>query len=156
LPQHNPPITAASQSPQASATPQSTLHLTLCAHKGKHGKSLIQDQIERADTDRKLFMFLKGQFIRYRGKIGSVISLRAVQGIYFFRLTLGDNVEIRTHEPYCFRRGCECLPPKAKVEPPDQAEYRCQPGPPLTYPSVLPSYLMHMFNSPSCINEDET
>jgi len=69
---------------------------------------------------------------------------------------LGGNVEIRSHEPCCISRLCECLPPKSKVVPSPQAEYLCIPGPPLTYPPVLPNYLMHLFTSPSCINEKET
>lgn len=73
-----------------------------------------------------------------------------------FRLSLGGNVEIRFHEPCCLGRLCECLPPEHMVRPSPQAEYRCIPGPPLTYPPVLPDYLMHLFTSPSCIDEEET
>jgi hypothetical protein len=42
------------------------------------------------------------------------------------------------------------------VEPAPQAQYRCVPGPPETYPPILPDFLLHLFTSPSCINADET
>lgn len=69
---------------------------------------------------------------------------------------MGGNVKIRYHEPCCNGRSCECLPPEDMVEPSPQAQYRCKAGPPPTYPPVLPDYLLHLFTSPSCINENET
>ena len=69
---------------------------------------------------------------------------------------MGGNVEIRYHEPCCNSRPCECLPSEDIVEPSPQAQYRCKPGPPATYPPILPDYLLHLFTSPSCINENET
>ena len=69
---------------------------------------------------------------------------------------MSGNVEIRYHEPCCNSRPCECLPSEDIVEPSPQAQYRCKPGPPATYPPILPDYLLHLFTSPLCINENET
>ncbi|KAH7116191.1 hypothetical protein B0J11DRAFT_443760 [Dendryphion nanum] len=157
LPRHSThPTTATSSEPPP--VQQESLHIMTCVQKGRYGKIVFQDRIETIDNDRKLFLFLKEQLARRRGRLTSILSLRTMQGIFFikFRLSLGGNVEIRPHEPCCTSGPCECIPPKSKVEPSPLAEYRCIPGPPVTYPPVLPDYLMHLFTSPSCINENET
>jgi hypothetical protein len=65
-------------------------------------------------------------------------------------------VEVRHHNPCCQPLTCECIPPKDRVEPSNQAEYRCIPGPPSVWPPVDPQYLAHLFNDPSCVNENDT
>lgn len=75
-----------------------------------------------------------------------------------FRLTKGGSVDIRHHDPCCTStiKDCFCFPPSSMIEPSSHAEYRCEPGPPSTYPPVFPEQLMHFLTSPSCIPGDET
>ena len=63
---------------------------------------------------------------------------------------------MRHHNPCCQLSTCECIPPKDRVIPSTQAEYQCIPGPPSVWPPVDPQYLAHLFNDPSCVNENDT
>lgn len=133
------------------------LHLSACMHKGRFRKSLHQDRIDTVSTDRKLFCFLRQRFTRHRGRFSTLLSLKTVTGIFFikFRLPMGGSVEVRHHNPCCYP-SCECIPPRSRVEPSPQAEYRCIPGPPEVWPPIDPTYLAHLFTSPNCVNENDT
>jgi hypothetical protein len=104
------------------------------------------------------------RIVRHRGRLRNFLSLKSVQGIFFvkFRLPLGGSVDVRHHDPCCVtvstatQSGCECIPPKGKVEPSPAAEYRCIPGPPATYPPVPPEYLKSLFMCPSSVHEQDT
>jgi hypothetical protein len=86
-----------------------------------------------------------------------ILSLRCVKGIFFVRFTLpmGDKVIIRAHGEACAMNAgqtpppscCECLPPKARVEPKLTAEYDCDASITGTYPPVPPDFLLQYFNS---------
>jgi len=162
LPQHNSSTsTVACPTPSGTPTQQHTLHLMACMHAGRYGKGLYQDRVETIKNDRKLFTFLANQYTRHRGRFKNIVSLKNIQGIFFvkFRLPMGSSVEIRHHDPCCVNAAntpCSCIPPPPKVEPSPSAEYRCIPGPPETYPPVMSEHLIHMFNSPSCIDETQT
>lgn len=155
LPQHN-LNTTATHSPQGiPLQPPKLLHLLACMRSAQLGKSLHQDCIDTIDTDRKLFCFLRQLFRNYRGRFCTLLSLKKVQGIYFvkFNLFAGGSVEVR-HHSHCCENICECIPPQSRVEPSDQAEYRCKPAGPLKGgPPVLPDILEHFFARPSCIPE---
>ncbi|EUC49155.1 hypothetical protein COCMIDRAFT_51478, partial [Bipolaris oryzae ATCC 44560] len=167
LPQYNASNRSApstSSAPVAN-TPTSSiprLHLLACAHRNERRKCLLQDPIDSISTDRALFCFMKQQLRRNHSRIRSVLAMRSIQGMFFvkFRLRMGNNVEVRDHNPCCTSTNpviCECIPPKSKVEPSPDAEYRCSPAGPLaTWPPVLSQDLMHMLSSPECIHEDET
>ncbi|KAF2659335.1 hypothetical protein K491DRAFT_675787 [Lophiostoma macrostomum CBS 122681] len=73
-----------------------------------------------------------------------------------FLLPLGGSVAIFDHRSCCTVTSCKCLPPEDKVEPKSQAEYQCRPIPALTSPPVPSEYLLHLFSSPACINENDT
>jgi hypothetical protein len=162
LPQHNSSTsTATCPTPSGIPAQQRTLHLMACMHTGRYEKGLYQDRVEIINNDRKLFTFLGEQYIRHRGMFKNMVSLKNLQGIFFvkFRLPVGGSVEIRHHDPCCINATntpCSCIPPPPKVEPSPSAEYRCIPGPPETYPPVMSEQLIHMFNSPTCIDETET
>jgi hypothetical protein len=69
---------------------------------------------------------------------------------------MSNNVEVRHHVTCCRDQSCECLPPEDLVEPGgSDPQYRCEPVPPDTIPPMLPDYLLHLFNSPSCIDPSE-
>jgi hypothetical protein len=183
LPQHNGAIvnTAGplSNNPQAN---QQILHMMACIHKGNLRKNLFQDDIGKVKSDRDLFVFMRKQYKQHRGRFKPIFSLKTIEGIFFvnvcrfhlflrlsvqrarqlmefqFRLRMGGNVEIRHHDPCCTSTNtdCSCIPPALKVEPPPQAEYRCIPGPPSTYPPVLSDFLMHLLNSPCELDKNET
>jgi len=132
------------------------LHLLACMRCSQLGKTLYQGCIDSIDTDRKLFYFLRQLFRDHRGQFKSLLSLKKVKGIHFTKLNLfaGGSVEVRQHS-HCCENICECIPPLSRVEPSDQAEYRCKPAGPLkSGPPVLPDILGHFFSSPSCIPED--
>lgn len=159
LPQHTPSATVASSTPNPNPPQTRMLHLLSCMHAGRSRKSLAQDRIETFNTDRQLFCFIRQQYRIHRGRFKALFSLKTVKGIYFtkFRLPMGGSVEIRAHNPCCIQpQSCECIPPPSRVEPSPSAEYRCIPGPPSVWPPIDPHYLSHLFNEPSCINENDT
>lgn len=143
---------------QGSIPQKPMLHLMACMHNRRSGKILQQDRIEGVSTDCDLIQFLRNQYRRRRSRLRSIFSLKCVQGIFFvkFHLPMGNSVIIRPHGVSCVPLGsvshnpttsemCECLPPRAKVEPIDTAEYHCQPVPPKTFPPVPPEYLLSLF-----------
>jgi hypothetical protein len=91
LPQHSDQPTLATQGSQTPSLQQKPLHMMSCLQKGRYGKNLYQDRIETVNTDRKLFFFLKEQFTKRRGRLGSTLSLRAVQGIFFIKVHSEEN-----------------------------------------------------------------
>jgi len=91
LPQHNAQPASATQGSQTPATQQKLLHMMSCVHKGRYGKNLYQDRIETVNNDRNLFVFLKEQFTKNRGRFRSVLSLRTVQGIFFIKVHSEEN-----------------------------------------------------------------
>lgn len=155
LPQHNLNSTAI-QSPQGMPLESpKILYLLACMRSAQLGKTLHQGCIDDIDTDRKLFCFLRQVFQNYRGRVRSLLSLKKVKGIHFtkFNLFAGGSVEVR-HHSHCCENICECIPPQSRVEPSDQAEYRCKPAGPLrSGPPILSDILEHFFSRPSCIPE---
>lgn len=87
LPQYNPQPASATQGIQNPVAQQQTLHVMSCMHKNRYGKNLCQDRIDAVNTDKKLFIFLNSQFMKQRGNFISILSLRAVQGIIFVKVT---------------------------------------------------------------------
>lgn len=56
----------------------------------------------------------------------------------------------------CTERLCGCLPPSDLVDPGgSDPQYLYTPVPPATSPPYVPDYLLHLFESPSCIDECE-
>jgi hypothetical protein len=87
LPQHNvQPTAAVRDSPIASNTQQS-LHVMACMHQNRYGKTLSQERIDAVSTDRELFILLNGQYKKQRGGLISMLSMRAVQGILFIKVS---------------------------------------------------------------------
>ncbi|KAF2621164.1 hypothetical protein BU25DRAFT_463894 [Macroventuria anomochaeta] len=133
------------------------LHLMACIHNKSSSKILLQDRIEKIDTDYDLIQFLRLQYRRSRGRLRTKFSLKSVRGIHFvkFHLPMGNSVIIRPHGVSCAplnnlsassnTMACGCLPPKDKVEPCDSAEYQCHPVPPSTFPPVTPEHLNSLF-----------
>ncbi|KAF3032468.1 hypothetical protein E8E12_003449 [Didymella heteroderae] len=149
--------TATSTPSHGTSTQKQMLHLLACMHNKRSSKILQQDRIEDVATDCELIRFLRCQYRKRRSRLRSFLSLKTVQGIHFvkFHLPMGDNVIIRPHGVSCIPLDsvstttpmaiCECLPPRARVEPADTAEYHCQPVPPKTFPPVPPEYLLSLF-----------
>ncbi|KAH7069264.1 hypothetical protein FB567DRAFT_456853, partial [Paraphoma chrysanthemicola] len=163
LPQHRAHDTAAVCSSNGSShNSQRTLHFMACMQKGRYHRAVENHRINDISTDQELFCFLRRQLSRRRNCIHRFLSLKCIQGLYFvkFRLWAGGSAEIREHEPCCTyssTKECECIPPRAKVEPAPDAEYRCKPAGPLdVWPPILSQQLMHMLTSPDCIPADET
>jgi hypothetical protein len=162
LPQHNnqSSVAGACTSNNTSAT-TSSLHLMACMHQNRTRKILQQDRLGNISTDRDLLCFLRRQYVRHRGRILNMFSFKSVQGIFFvkFNLPMGNTVIVRDHDPYCVadstRSSCQCIPPESKVEPSPDAEYRCIPGPPATYPPVPSEHLLMLFTCPSYAHEDD-
>jgi hypothetical protein len=157
LPQHSSNTTPIHSVHDANLQQPKILHLMACMHSGNYGKSLHQDPIDTIDTDRKLFLFLRQQFSRCRGRFCTILSLKRVKSIYFvkFNLFMGGSVEVR-HHSHCCDNICECIPPQSRVEPSPQAEYSCKPAGPLkSGPPILPDLLSHYFAHPSCISEQD-
>ncbi|XPS71572.1 hypothetical protein M3J09_003751 [Ascochyta lentis] len=142
--------------PANPSAPQSVLHLMACMHRNRSRKVLQQDILEDMHTDRELFRFMRKQYRRHRGLFRNLLSLKSVQGIFFvkFNLPIGSTVIVRDHNSNCVANiasliGCECIPPPGIVEPAPNAQYRCIPGPPATYPPVPSEYLLLMFSNPN-------
>ncbi|KAF2789283.1 hypothetical protein K505DRAFT_204389, partial [Melanomma pulvis-pyrius CBS 109.77] len=155
LPQHNPNTTVTHAPQEPPLQPPKLLHLLACMRSAQLGKSLHQASIAAIDTDRNLFRLLRDQFRSHRGRFCTLLSLKKVHGISFvkFNLFAGGSVEVRHHSPCC-ESACECIPPRARVEPSHRAEYRCSPAGPLRGgPPVLPDILAHFFARPACIPE---
>jgi hypothetical protein len=69
---------------------------------------------------------------------------------------LSKNVEVRYHTQCCTSQKCECLPPPELIDPTGKdPQYQYAPAPPATSPPYLPDYLLHLFDSPFCIDETE-
>ena len=64
-------------------TNQKTLNMMTCMHNWRYMKNLYQDRMEYIDTNRRLFTYLREQYIHHRGRLGNMISLKAIQGIFF-------------------------------------------------------------------------
>ncbi|KAF2132124.1 hypothetical protein P153DRAFT_285294 [Dothidotthia symphoricarpi CBS 119687] len=166
LPQHTKlHATATRTTPTVDPAQRQALHLMACMHRDQQRKILKQDRVEAIHTDRDLLAFLHRQYIHHRGRILSIFSLRNIKGIHFikFHLPMGGSVIVRNHDPCCVAvtdttalRTCECIPPKAKVEPSPTAEYRCTPGPPATHPLIPPEYLLMLMTCPSHTHEQDT
>lgn len=156
LPRHNKHSSTATQATQeARITPPKLVHLLACIRSAQLGKSLYQGCIDTIKTDRQLFAFLRELYKSKRGRICTLLSLKAVKGIHFVRLNLfaGGTVEVRHHKECC-KQDCLCIPPASLVEPSDKAEYQCKPAGPLELgPPILPDVLAHFYTSPSCISE---
>ncbi|KAF1953588.1 hypothetical protein CC80DRAFT_494485 [Byssothecium circinans] len=157
LPQHNArttPIASQGAPPRAPKR----LHLLSCVRSAHLGHSLSQDCIDDIDTDRKFFHYLGTLFRCRRGRFRIFLALRRVIAIHFIKLNLyeGGSVEVRHHSGCC-KNFCECIPPQSRVEPSNQAEYRCSPAGPLAGgPPIDPKFLQHFFIRPSCIPESST
>lgn len=90
LPQHNAQPTSTVQGTQTPIIQLEPLHVASCVHKGRYRRNLYQSRIDEVDTDRKLFVLLREQFTKHRGKLRSALSLRAVQGIFFIKVYSGN------------------------------------------------------------------
>ena len=132
LPRHDLNNTTTHAPQEAPHQPPKLLHLLACIHCSQLGKTLYQGCIDSIDTDRKLFCFLRQLFRDHRGQFKLLLSLKKVKGIHFTKLNLfaGGSVEVHQHS-HCCENICECIPPLSRVEPSDQAEYRCKPAGPL-------------------------
>jgi hypothetical protein len=131
-------------------------------HRNRSRKVLVQDLLDGIRTDRELFRFMRKQYMRHRGRIRNMLSLKNVQGIFLvkFNLPVGNTVIIRDHKSYCDAiaagpRDCQCIPPPAMVEPALNAQYRCIPGPPATYPPVPSEHLLLMLSNPEEVDEND-
>jgi hypothetical protein len=157
LPSHNSPTSTAGGTPPAQGTTkQQTLHLMVCMHHDKTRKTVQQDRVEDATTDREVLKFMRQQYIRQRGRLLKILSLRRVKGVFFvkFLLPLGGSVDVRQHE-HCSTT-CDCIPPVAMVEPSATAEYKCYPVPPKTSPPMSPEFLAMLLYFPSEQHQDDT
>lgn len=163
IPLHNTPGPIAGVSAHNNPpTPQSVLHLMTCMHLNRSRKVLQQDLLEDVNTDRKLLKFMRQQYERHRGRWRTMLSFKCVQGIFLvkFNLPVGSTVIVRDHNSYCGVNaaapvGCECIPPAAIVEPALNAQYRCIPGPPATYPPIPSEHLLMLFSCPSYADETD-
>ena len=68
---------------------------------------------------------------------------------------MSGKVDIHPHSIYCDNRSCICVPPKSKVEPEPDSEYRCAPIPATRIPPIGENYMKHLFSSPDCINSSQ-
>jgi hypothetical protein len=81
IPLYNKP-TAQSAATSNNPTPQADpLHLLVCMKEGKFGTALHQEDINGLKSDRKLFEFLQDSYLARRGKLYSLLSLRAPERI---------------------------------------------------------------------------
>lgn len=163
IPLHNiPGSAAASAAPNNPPVPRSLLYLMACMHRNRSRKVLQQDAMEDVRTDRQLLKFMRKQYIQHRGRVRNMLSLKSIQGIFLvkFNLPIGSTVIVRDHASYCAANaavpvGCECIPPPAMVEPALNAQYRCIPGPPATYPPIPSEHLVTLFSHPSYADETD-
>jgi hypothetical protein len=127
-----------------------------CMHRDPVRKFVQQDRVEDATTDQEVLRLMRQQYIRHRGQLLNMLSLRRVKGIFFvkFVLPMGGSVDVLQHDK-C-QTICDCLPPLAKVEPPATAEYKCHPVPPTRLPPISPEYLAMLLYCPSEQDQDDT
>lgn len=90
-------------------------------HRDRVRKMLQQDRIEDMTTDRTLVLLLRKQYMRHRGRILHMASLKGIRGVLFvrFRLPIAGSVDVRHHDPCCTAVSvgaltCECIPPSTK------------------------------------------
>ena len=89
LPQRNGTLGVSAPSlTSTSATQQRMLHLLACMRIGRFRKSLSQDRVETVISDRELFLFLRENFTRHRGRLRRFFTLNGVQNIFFVKLRL--------------------------------------------------------------------
>ncbi|KAF2856967.1 hypothetical protein T440DRAFT_474292 [Plenodomus tracheiphilus IPT5] len=160
---HNGPGTTTVPAGPIIAPPQPALHLISCMHGDQFRKVLQQDRVETVTTDRTLLCFLRQRYHHHRGRFLQLAKLKRINGISFVKICLpaGGSVDVRQHNPCCAAlpaapSACECVPPKAKVEPSPTAEYRCIPGPPATIPPISPEYLASLLTCPTEVHEQDT
>ncbi|KAL1625510.1 hypothetical protein SLS56_007332 [Neofusicoccum ribis] len=86
LPQHNTQPACTSQS-NRNPSPQGVkiLNLMSCMRGSRNGKVLHQDDLEKVDCDKALFLFMRERIKERRGKLKSTLSLRAIRGIEFVK-----------------------------------------------------------------------
>lgn len=58
-----------------------------CVQWGKYGRRLHQDMLEGIQSDRQLFLFLRERIKQHRGRMRSLLSMRAVKGILFVKVS---------------------------------------------------------------------
>jgi hypothetical protein len=87
LPQHNVQPVPAIRDNQFVPNQQQSLHIMTCMHENRYGKSLSQERVESVSTDRDLFILLNEQFKKRRGGLASKVSIRAIQGILFIKVS---------------------------------------------------------------------
>ncbi|ORY16285.1 hypothetical protein BCR34DRAFT_557542 [Clohesyomyces aquaticus] len=73
-----------------------------------------------------------------------------------FLVSVSNSVEVRYHTTCCTNQACECLPPPQMLDPGgSDPQYRYAVVTPTTSPPILPDHLLHLFESPWCIDERE-
>ncbi|EDU46316.1 hypothetical protein TUN199_04230 [Pyrenophora tritici-repentis] len=153
LPQHNDSeTTQASASVNIELTPAQDLLLLACMQQSQGSQLFLQDSIRAIKSDRQLFYFIREQISRNRRTRWTSRVLKTVNEIQFTKLhlRLNNDIEPRLHKPCCRQDGCQCIPLNSN------AEYDCIPAGPLAYgPPVLPAKMLHYFQHPELIAEEE-
>ncbi|KAF2175152.1 hypothetical protein K469DRAFT_680377 [Zopfia rhizophila CBS 207.26] len=140
-----------------SAPPTNVLYLLVCINSGNFGVELHHESIGHIKSDRALFHFLRESYAQRRSILLSAISLRTISSISLvkFAMDMSARVDIHPHLISCDKISCICVPPKSKVEPAPNSEYRCNPIPAPHIPPIGENYMMHLFSSPGCINSSQ-
>jgi hypothetical protein len=87
LPQHNAKPMAAVRDTQVASSTQQSLRVMACMHQNRYGKTLSQERIDSVSTDRELFNLLNEQYRKQRGGLKSTLSMRAIKGILFIKVS---------------------------------------------------------------------
>lgn len=74
-------------SPTGSLDEQETLHLMACMQRGRYRRTVHQDRIDEIKTDQALFVFLRKQISRHRGRIRKLFTLKCIQAMYFVKVS---------------------------------------------------------------------
>jgi hypothetical protein len=156
LPQHSAPcVPIVGSSVTQNGSSLKVLHLMACIHRDSKRKYVKQDRIENVTTDRELLCFMRQKYVDQHRSTLRLLEIKQIKGIYFvkFWLPIGGSVDVRYHSQCS--DSCDCIPPLAKVEPPETAEYKCSPIPPKTRPPIPPEYLSMLFYYPSEAAEND-
>jgi hypothetical protein len=119
------------------------LHLLICYDEGRYATRLLQFDLTtlQDESDKVLFQALRKSFYDLRIGWLSWMSLRTLESIRFvhFEMYKKEFVDVRKEN---------------EVPSPEDTEYRYIPAPPEIVPPVGSKYLMHVFQSPDCAEEE--
>lgn len=133
--------TSTAVSTGSTTSPQKTLHFMACMQGGRYRRVVHQDPIDDIATDKELFLFLRQQVTKRRGHIRRAFSLKCIQGLYFVKVSLPDEL---TNQVFTANTSSSSVSGPLAT----QKSVSTSPAAPTSYPKHVSVYLQPTKSSP--------